>query len=220
MASGWRVLQLADSGFPTGGFAHSGGLEAAVQAGEVRGAPDVRRFVEALLWQAGLGGLPLLSAAWEAPASLPTLDARADAFLVNHVANRASRTQGRAFLDTCARIFPDAVGPVREAARAAGVRFHHAPVFGAGVRALEVERADAQRLFLSLTLRGALSAGVRMGVIGTHESHQVQHQATPLLDAVLERCESLGVDDLAQPSPLWDLLGATHDRLYSRLFLS
>ncbi|NBD09831.1 urease accessory protein UreF [Corallococcus silvisoli] len=220
MASGWRVLQLADSGFPTGGFAHSGGLEAAVQLGEVRGAAGVRRFVEALLWQAGLGGLPLLGEAWRDPASLPALDARAEVFLTNHVAHRASRTQGRAFLDTCARIFPDAVGPVREAARAAGVRFHHAPVFGAVLRALEVDLEDAQRLFLSLTLRGALSAGVRMGVIGTHESHQVQHQATPLLDAVLSHCKALGVEDLAQPAPLWDLVGATHDRLYSRLFLS
>ncbi|MFP2912429.1 urease accessory protein UreF, partial [Pyxidicoccus sp. 3LFB2] len=63
MGASWRVLQLADSGFPTGGFAHSGGLEAAVQAGEVRGASELRRFVRELLWQAGHGALPLLGAA-------------------------------------------------------------------------------------------------------------------------------------------------------------
>jgi urease accessory protein len=214
------VLQLADSGFPTGGFAHSGGLEAAVQQGEVRGATELRRFVRELLWQAGHGGLPLLSAAWREPSALPALDARAETFLTNHVANRASRTQGRALLDTCARIFPGPVGPLREAARAAGVRYHHAPVFGAVLRALEVELPESQQLFLSLTLRGALSAAVRLGIVGTHESHQLQHQATPLLDAVLERCAGLGVEELAQPSPLLDLLGSTHDRLYSRLFLS
>ncbi|MBZ4418827.1 urease accessory protein UreF [Myxococcus sp. RHSTA-1-4] len=220
MGSTWRLLQLADSGFPTGGFAHSGGLEAAVQQGEVRGAPELRRFVRELLWQAGHGGLPLVSAAHGEPSELPALDARAEAFLSNHVANRASRTQGRAFLDTCARIFPSPVAPLREAARAQGLRFHHAPVFGAVLRTLDVERTDAQRLFLSLTLRGTLSAAVRLGIVGTHESHQLQHQATPLLDTVLEQCAGLGVDALAQPSPLLDLLGSTHDRLYSRLFLS
>lgn len=220
MGTSWRVLQLADSGFPTGGFAHSGGLEAAVQQGEVRGATELRRFVRELLWQAGQGALPLLSAAHREPSGLPSLDARAEAFLTSHVANRASRTQGRAFLDTCARIFPSAVGPLREEARAARVCFHHAPVFGAVLRALEVELGDAQQLFLSLTLRGALSAAVRLGIVGTHEAHQLQHGATPLLQGVLEACAGLGVEALAQPSPLLDLLGSTHDRLYSRLFLS
>jgi urease accessory protein len=220
MGTSWRVLQLADSGFPTGGFAHSAGLEAAVQQGEVRGAPELRRFVRELLWQAGHGGLPLLGAAHREPSTLPSLDARADAFLTSHVANRASRTQGRALLDTCARIFPGPVAPLREAARADKLCFHHAPLFGAVLRALDVALPDAQALYLSLTLRGTLSAAVRLGIVGTHESHQLQHQATPLLDAVLEQCAGLGVDALAQPSPLLDLLGSTHDRLYSRLFLS
>ncbi|WP_257453357.1 urease accessory protein UreF [Archangium lipolyticum] len=216
----WRVLQLADSGFPTGGFAHSGGLEAAVQHGEVRGREGLERFARELLWQTGHGALPLLSAAWREPSSLVALDARAESFLTNHVANRASRTQGRAFLDTCARIFPEPVAPLRQAARDAKSRYHHAPLFGAVLRALDVELPDAQQLLLSLTLRGTLSAAVRMGIVGTHESHQLQHQCAPLLDEVLEACAGLGVESLAQTSPLMDLLGATHDRLYSRLFLS
>ena len=220
MGSTWRVLQLADSGFPTGGFAHSGGLEAAVQQGEVREREGLERFVRELMWQTGHGALPLLGAAWREPSTLEALDARADAFLTNHVANRASRTQGRAFLDTCARIFPGPVGPLRQTAREAGVRYHHAPLFGAVLRVLDVELSDAQRLLLSLTLRGALSAAVRMGIAGTHESHQLQNRCSPLLDTVLETCAGLGVESLAQTSPLMDLLGSTHDRLYSRLFLS
>jgi urease accessory protein len=220
MGSSWRVLQLADSGFPTGGFAHSGGLEAAVQQGEVRGREGLGLFVRELLWQVGHGALPALGSTHGEPSRLAEVDARMEAFLVNHVANRASRTQGRALLDTCARIFPEAVGPLRLAAREAGVRFHHAPLFGAVLRALEVERADAQQLLLSLSLRGALSAAVRMGLVGTHESHQLQHECTPLLEQVLATCGGLGLEALAQTSPLMDLLGSTHDRLYSRLFLS
>ena len=220
MGSSWRVLQLADSGFPTGGFAHSGGLEAAVQHGEVRGREGLEHFVRELLWQVGHGALPALGATWHAPGRVPEVDARMEAFLTNHVANRASRTQGRAFLDTCARIFPGPVGPVRQAAREASVRFHHAPLFGAVLRVLDVDLPESQQLLLSQSLRGALSAAVRMGIVGTHESHQLQHQCTPLLDEVLAACGGLSLDALAQTSPLLDLLGSTHDRLYSRLFLS
>ena len=47
------VLQLADSAFPTGGFAHSAGLEAAAQLGEIEGPAGLRAFAEEALWQAG-----------------------------------------------------------------------------------------------------------------------------------------------------------------------
>jgi len=99
----WRLLQIADSAFPTGGFAHSFGLEAAMQAREV---PDLRRFLRDAIWQAGFGALPLLRAGFEDPAALPLLDARADAFLAgNQVASRASRTQGRAFFSPAGGFF-------------------------------------------------------------------------------------------------------------------
>ena len=109
----WTVLQLADSAFPTGGFAHSAGLEAAAQAGEVEGPDAVARFTRDAVWQAGWGALPLVRGVFDDPASLPLLDARTEAFLVNHVANRASRTQGRALLSTAARVFPDRVAALR-----------------------------------------------------------------------------------------------------------
>src|SRR5205823_4469810 len=90
---------------------HSSGLEAAAQAGEIQGAEDVARFARDAIWQAGWGALPLVRGAFEDPSSLPRLDERAEAFLANHVANRASRTQGRAFLSTAARVElrPDAL---------------------------------------------------------------------------------------------------------------
>jgi len=152
------------------------------------------------------------------PASLPDLDARADAFLANHVANRASRTQGRAFLSTAARVFPERMAPVQE--RAAGLKLHLSPVWGAAVSALGLGLLDAQRVFLWTTARNVLSAAVRLGLIGTHEAQALLAELSPLLDEVQATCGQLGVDALAQPAPLADLIQGTHDRLYSRLFQS
>jgi len=217
MSIPWLLLQLSDSALPTGGFAHSGGLEAALQ---IAGPIDLRRFLRDALWQAGHFALPLTSAAHDNPGELPRLDARADAFLASRVANRASRTQGRAFLGTCARIFPAELSRLREHARAASLHQHHAPVFGAVLRTLGVERMSAQQLLLSQTLRGLLFAAVRLGLAGTHEAQRLQHELAPALDAVLDACGPLREEAIAQTAPVADLLGSMHDRLYSRLFQS
>jgi urease accessory protein len=77
-----------------------------------------------------------------------------------------------------------------------------------------------QQLWLSIALRGLLFAAVRLGLAGTHEAQRLQHELAPAMDEVLAACGELSEDDVAQTSPLADLFGSTHDRLYSRLFQS
>lgn len=50
-----RILQFGDSMLPTGAFAFSGGLEAAVQTGVVHDAESLRHFVESAVEQAASG---------------------------------------------------------------------------------------------------------------------------------------------------------------------
>src|SRR5438874_2403803 len=104
--SDWLTWQIVDSAFPTGVFAHSWGLEAAWQQGEIDSLGTLRLFVEASIQQAGYGSLPFMNAAYRSAGQLKALDALADAFLLNAVANRASRIQGRTLLASAARIWP------------------------------------------------------------------------------------------------------------------
>ena len=106
----FRVLALSDSGFPSGGFAHSGGLEAAAALGAVSTPSDVATFLDDIVDQAATFSAPLVLAGHASSGNgegpgLSALDARADVRLVSRVANRASRTQGRTFFATALASF-------------------------------------------------------------------------------------------------------------------
>jgi len=208
----WLVWQLVDSAFPAGGFAHSYGLEAAYQQGEVDRA-SLPSFARDAIAQAGHGGLPFALAAFDDPASIGLIDERCDAFLRNPVANRASRVQGRAWLGAVRRAF-DGVD-IHDAPHR-----HVAPAFGASMSELGIARMDAARMFLFGVARGTLSAAVRLGITGTNDAQRILAERSEDLDRTIRRCANLAIDEAAQTSPLIDLWQASHDRLYSRLFIS
>jgi urease accessory protein len=213
------LWQLIDSAFPSGTFAHSWGLEAAYQAGEIDSDASLRRFLRDNLWQTGHAVLPLVTAAHQHPATVAALDASCDAFLTNAVANRASRQQGRAFVSTCARVWPLAALTALDI-QVRGSCGHYAPAAGAALCALDVPLGDAQQLVLFGASRGVLAAAVRLGIVGPYRAQQLQHECGALIADVLAGCASLDVSDLTQTAPIADLVQSTHDRLYSRLFQS
>lgn len=211
-ATEWLRWQLVDSAFPTGGFAHSAGLEAAWQHEEVKNREEFRSWLTASLRQLTRGSIPWVNAAHARPADLAALDRHCDAFLSNHVANRASRLQGRALMAAGERIFKLGLPPPPHA--------HLAPLFGALTASLRIPHADAVRLFVYLHLRGVIAAAVRLNIVGPMEGQLLQHQLTDDAESVARRGATMTLDDLAQTAPLLDLWQGAQDRLYSRLFQS
>jgi urease accessory protein len=215
----WFTWQIVDSAFPTGAFAHSCGLESAWQHGEVDDLEALGRFLRASVLQAGYATLPLLNSAYQHPERLVSLDELADVFLVNAVANRASRIQGRTLAATAARIWPsDAMAGLRTLAHTTCA--HVAPLSGATFRVLGLPLATAQRVAIFGAARAVLTAAVRLGIAGSFEAQRMQHGGAWWLEEVARRCGSLTSDDLAQTAPVIDILQGGHDRLYSRLFQS
>lgn len=216
----WLVMQLADSSFPAGGFAHSAGIEAASQLGELP-EEGVEAFVRDAMWQVGYGLLPIVGDTHREPAEIVRVEAFCDAYLTGAVANRASRTQGRALASACARSFDDdRLARLYDDVRERRLLGHQAPIFGAVAAALGVARTDAQALWIHLALRGLLSAAVRLGLTGAHESQSMQRAMAPLLEQVLVECGEIGCEGVAQTAPRQEIVASQHDHLYSRLFQS
>src|SRR6478736_679316 len=212
----WLIWQLMDSAFPTGGFAHSAGLEAAWQHGEVRGRVELLAFAETSLDQLGHGYLPFVMAAFDAPDKLAEFDQLCDAFTTNHVANRASRAQGRAFLTAAERVFKTEVQSPQSIIECA----HFAPVFGICLQQLDIPRETTARMFFFNHLRSVLAAAVRLNITGPMEAQVLQHKLSAKAELVRQKCETLTLEQIAQTAPLLDLWQGAQDRLYSRLFQS
>jgi len=157
--------------------------------------------------------IAFVAAAHREPARLAALDADCDAFLSNHVANRASRLQGRAFAATVQRIFlPDLA--------LSSPNCHFAPVFGAATSALRLSTEAAAELFLFQNLRGWIAAAVRLGAAGPMEAQALQHRLAPVAREILRSSMSLSIADIANTAPLLEIWQGGQDRLYSRLFQS
>jgi urease accessory protein len=215
-SSDWLLWQLADSAFPTGSFAHSTGLEAAWQHNEVRQRGELVAFIEASLDQLGHTALPFVTAAFDAPEKLKELDCLYDVMTTNHVANRASRAQGRAFLSAVKRV-SNSEGEMSDAEFSFA---HLAPVFGVCLRELGVPRETTLRMFFFNHLRCVLAAAVRLNIVGPMEAQALQRALSPKAEIMLKKCEALPLDEIAQTAPLLDIWQGAQDRLYSRLFQS
>jgi urease accessory protein len=157
--------------------------------------------------------------AYRSPERLEALDELADAFLLNAVANRASRIQGRTLVGAAGRIWPSAALEALQR-RAEKTCAHGAPVSGVVFRTLGLPLATAQKMLLFGAARGVLSAAVRLGIAGSFEAQRMQSDYSEWLELIADRCSALSSEDLAQTAPVLDLLQSGHDRLYSRLFQS
>ena len=215
------LFQLADSAFPSGGFAHSGGLEAAWQLGAVRGSMALENYVTENLEQCGQAMLPFVSATHQQPARFTELDLWYNATVLNHVANRASRAVGMGFLSTAVAAFPvAALAELKQTIRREPYPGHLPTIIGAVGALLGLSRRECQQLFLFQHLRTLMSTAVRLGCIGPLEAQAIHHRLNFCANQVADRYQNLDVSDAATSAPLHDLFQGHHDRLYSRLFMS
>src|SRR5262249_37193089 len=137
-------------------------------------------------------------------------DRACDRFTANHVANRASRAQGRAFLLAIAAL----VDPPAE------LPFAHLPAAVGAALAGRIALGDARELVMYTAQRSALSAAVRVGVGGPRRAQRLWLSPAPLASRALAETADLGAADARSASPMVELAQAAHDRLEVRLFQS
>jgi urease accessory protein len=188
-----RLLQVNDSAFPTGGYAHSYGFEQTVRMGLVRDAESMGFQLENHLWPMLIHfELPVVRFAQEAAldddqAALPELDACVDATKTARELREASRATGRRRLHAFGETGPSptltAFAREVEEGRSPG---HHAVVYGIGLAHLPPRALLTSWAFQSLS-------------------------------AV---CLAVSREELGWFDPLVEIASMQHEIAYERLFIS
>ena len=219
-------LRFVDSFFPSGGYAYSSGLEAAVQGGAVRDADEFREYVDDML-RAGVATREAVavSAACEAirkrklPLALKA-DAELEAMKIGYESRLASRQMGRQV--TRIAVDRDHVHAVLRAFHAELLESRtpgHFPVcLGLTLAANGWSRRDAIAAFLYQTAVGFISAAMKLLPIGQREGQQLLAHWTPLFTELSRQVPTRL--DMHAWSPIQDIYAMRHSRLESRLFRS
>uniref|UniRef100_A0A5B6ZJ98 Putative urease accessory protein F n=1 Tax=Davidia involucrata TaxID=16924 RepID=A0A5B6ZJ98_DAVIN len=221
----WSQWQLLDSILPTGGFAHSSGLEAAIQARIVSGPEDLRTYVIHVLENTGSLLLPFVYSATMSP-NMQTwhkLDRMLDATLTNEVARKASTAQGSALMRVAAAVFSEvpSLKMMRDTSLGTGnVSFHHAPIFGLICGLLGLDNETSQRAYMFITMRDVISAATRLNLVGPLGAAVMQHQIALVAEEMSTKWMDRKVEEACQTAPLLDTVQGCHGYLFSKLFCS
>lgn len=232
------LLHLCDSLFPTGGFAHSDGLEAAAASGQISSADDLREWIDVVLDETltFIDG-PAAARVWTAVSEcrwedIRRIDAELHALRPSSTGRAASRAMGTRLLKTWQETHP---GVAVCRAIAAGSRRADGASQGNGTISVTLPVAFAlvcasagvpRRATLSgfayTRLAAVVACAMRVIAIGQREAHALLAATLARVPAAVDAIEAAAASagGLGTFVPAFDVAAMQQRYLRSRLFLS
>jgi len=219
------LLLLADSRLPTGGHAHSWGVEEAASRGRVHDVASLRAFALGRLRTAGLTDAALSAAAAfaaDTEADWRGLDAEAEARTASPALRAVSRRSGRQLVRAGRAIWPHPTIDAVAGAHADGP--HQAVAFGVVAHAAGVSAADAALASAHLAVAAVCTAAVRLLGLDPYAVHATAAAFAPAIEDVAAEALAAAVGpwpDLPCPAPVAAELGAERHATWEvKLFAS
>jgi urease accessory protein len=217
----YRLQAWLSPAYPVGAFSFSGGLEWAIEAGDIVDAPTLQSWLSVILTDGG----GFCDAVFFVHAhraieqhddkALAAVAELALAFAPSKERHLETTAQGGAFLAATRAAWPcaslDRLGtgpsayPVAVAAAAAGHGIPLAPALAAYLHALAAN---------------LISAGVRLIPLGQTDGQRVLAALEPVVAAVAERALATSLDEVGSAAFRADLASLRHETQYTRLFRS
>ncbi len=220
-----RLLQIADSAFPLGGFAFSSGLESAAKLGLIADLGAFRKYLKNYLHQTARSEIPFVKSAFELTGvgyqDLEPLYKRFNAFVTIPTMRQASVTQGRSLLLVFRAAYTDVcVDDFTSWLQERKLTPHFVPTFGVCTKLAGLPIKDALFGYCYMALRDQISAAVRLGLSGPHEGQRLLWKVLDEAPEALSAVEGLSYHQAVRTCVSLDIAQASHSRLYSRMFRS
>ena len=224
------VLQLSDSGFPSGRYTLSHGLEAFAHEGllETPCAPEALAALLGDCIRFGVGpsdGIALACAhrAVDADGGVDVervvrIDRRLSAVKLAREGREASARTGRALLAAAPAVAGVRMEGYVDLVEVGHTPGNHAVVLGLLSALLGIPPFDAVAGELSAFSTGWVAAAVRLGLTDHLTAQLVLRRVHPVLVEAAERAVVGDVDEIASCTPLPDLMSMRHEHAELRLF--
>jgi urease accessory protein len=223
-AAQYRLMAWLSPAYPVGAFSYSGGIEWAVEAGDITDAESLRHWLAAMLSDgAGINDGIFFCQAHRAvagghDAALVEAAELAAALVPTRERHLETTTLGRAFMDvTCAAWPCPALTRLQS--------LWHGPVaypiaVGVSCAGHAIPLAPAAHGFLTAVTANWVSAGVRLIPLGHTDGQRLLQALEPLVARTAQRALAANLDDVGSATFRADLAGALHETQYTRLFRS
>lgn len=220
----YRLTTWLSPAYPVGSFAYSGGIEWAVEAGDITSPETLRGWLETMLGHgAGFNDAVLFAQTYRAVADnddarLAEIVELAAALVPTRERHLEITTLGRAFVEvTCAAWPCDALAKLQEKANGP---IAYPVAVGVACAGHDIPLEPALHAFLTALTSSWISAAVRLVPLGHTDSQHTLRAIEPAVARATQRALSATLDDLGSATFRADIASARHETQYTRLFRS
>ncbi len=220
----YRLMIWLSPAYPVGAFAYSGGIEWAVETGDIHNVETLRDWLDALFtlgsgFNDGVFFAQMHRAVAAADeARIAEIAELAAAFVPSRERFEETTKLGRAFVDVTEAAWPcPALDRLKQV--------WHGPIaypvaVGAACAGHNVPPGPALHAFLTAIVANWISAGVRLIPLGHTDSQRLLQMLEPVVGGTAQRALVSGLDDLGSATFRADIAGIKHETQYTRLFRS
>jgi urease accessory protein len=220
----YRLMAWLSPSYPVGAFSYSGGIEWAVEAGDIRDAECLRAWLTVVVGEGG-GFCDAVffvhayrSMADHDPVALRAVAELAAAFAPSKERHLETTAQGAAFIAATRAAWPCAALDVLAEAWSGPVAYPVAVGVTAAGHGIALE--PALHAYLHAVTANLISAGVRLIPLGQNDGQRVLAALEPVVAATARRALAASLDDVGSAAMRADLASLRHEIQYTRLFRS